>query len=119
MATPADSEGVSDDTPGRTVWAVGVGYALLLPVWPFASLGVLMMFDSPRAGGWLHGVLVYSTWLYGPLWLVALGMSIARSRRGDRRGAIRAWNRLCGIDIAVWWVAVVSITAYCGVGFAC
>ena len=98
---------------------MAVIFTLLVLVWPLAAFASLFMFDAPTAGGIPVYMLFFSTMLYGPVYLVSLGLSFSLKRAGRHEDAKKVWLRLCGGNIALWILSSVLVIAVCQGQFTC
>lgn len=74
-------------------------FGFILALWPFSVLGTF--FIDPPAPPLQQG-LYWVTWVYGPVFFVALWIAGRQKRGGAYPQAIRTWLILCGSNVLIW-----------------
>lgn len=98
---------------------LSIGFGILALFWLPVALITPLMFDHPKAGGFLLYLLMFAILIYGPVYLVALFMTRSLMKRTQHREAIHMWLFLCGGNVLLGLFAIVLGEVFCKGTFVC
>lgn len=83
-------------------------FAFMLALWPFSILGIVFLDGPPPP---LQLGLYWATFVYGPVFFVALWIAGRQRRNHAYPQAMRTWLCLCGSNVAIWLACFVLLLA--------